>query len=150
MLPVGDPLPEPVRSALLRAQARGARLVTICSGMFALACPGLLNGRSATTHWARAEQLQREFPRVHVKPKRLYMDHGDVATSAGAGLELCLHLVGGTVEPLTPLYLHGTWCFRPIARAAGCSMRRHRQGTRSTTCSYGPTSAWGHPYRWTN
>ncbi|MFF9915935.1 helix-turn-helix domain-containing protein [Streptomyces sp. NPDC013457] len=94
-LPVGDPLPGPVRSALLRAHARGARLVTICSGVFALAGTGLLDGRSATTHWARAEQLQREFPRVHVEPKRLYVDHGDVATSAGAGagFDLCLHLV---------------------------------------------------------
>jgi AraC family transcriptional activator FtrA len=94
-LPVDDPLPEPVRSALLRAHARGARLVTICSGVFALARTGLLDGRSATTHWTRAEQLRREFPRVHVKPDMLYVDHGDVASSAGAGagFDLCLHLV---------------------------------------------------------
>ncbi|WP_030682826.1 GlxA family transcriptional regulator [Streptomyces sp. NRRL B-1347] len=94
-LPVEEPLSERVRGALLRAHARGARLVTICSGVFALARTGLLDGRSATTHWARAEQLRREFPQVRVEPDRLYVDHGDVATSAGAGagFDLCLHLV---------------------------------------------------------
>ncbi|OPC82566.1 AraC family transcriptional regulator [Embleya scabrispora] len=94
-LPVETPLSAGVRHALLRAHVRGARLVTICSGVFALARTGLLDGRSATTHRARAEQLRREFPRVRVEPDRLYVDHGDVATSAGAGagLDLCLHLV---------------------------------------------------------
>lgn len=94
-LPVEEPLSGPVRNALMRAHTRGARLVTICSGVFALARTGLLDGRAATTHWARADQLRREFPRVRVEPDRLYVDHGDVATSAGAGagLDLCLHLV---------------------------------------------------------
>lgn len=93
--PVEAPLPGPVHSALLRAHARGARLVTICSGVFALARTGLLDGRSATAHWARTAQLQREFPRIRVEPDVLYVDHGDVATSAGAGagVDLCLHLV---------------------------------------------------------
>jgi AraC family transcriptional activator FtrA len=93
--PVDAPLPDRVRRALLRAHARGARLVTICSGVFALARTGLLDGRSATTHWARAAQLAREFPEVRVEPDVLYVDHGDVATSAGAGagIDLCLHLV---------------------------------------------------------
>ena len=94
-LPVEAPLSARVRRALLGAHARGARLVTICSGVFALARTGLLDGRSATTHWARAEQLRREFPAVHVELDVLYVDHGDVATSAGAGagIDLCLHLV---------------------------------------------------------
>ncbi|WP_043716460.1 GlxA family transcriptional regulator [Kutzneria sp. 744] len=93
--PVEAPLSARVRRALLRAHDRGARLVTICSGVFALARTGLLDGRSATTHWARAEQLQREFPLVQVESDALYVDHGDVATSAGAGagIDLCLHLV---------------------------------------------------------
>ncbi|GAB2691201.1 GlxA family transcriptional regulator [Nocardia thraciensis] len=94
-LPVETPLSPRVGRALLRAHARGARLVTICSGVFALARTGLLDGRAATTHWARAEQLRREFPRVLVEADRLFVDHGDVATSAGAGagIDLCLHLV---------------------------------------------------------
>ncbi|WP_410599310.1 GlxA family transcriptional regulator [Amycolatopsis sp. lyj-90] len=93
--PVEAPLPVAVRRALLRAHARGARLVTICSGVFALARTGLLDGRAATTHWARAARLQEEFPEVRVEPDVLYVDHGDVATSAGAGagIDLCLHLV---------------------------------------------------------
>ncbi len=93
--PVEAPLPDRVRRALLAAHRRGARLVTICSGVFALARTGLLDGREATTHWARAAQLQREFPAVRVQPDVLYVDHGDVATSAGAGagIDLCLHLV---------------------------------------------------------
>jgi AraC family transcriptional activator FtrA len=93
--PLEVPLSTRVRHALLCAHARGARLVTICSGVFALARTGLLDGRSATTHWARAAQLQREFPKLRVEPGVLYVDHGDVATSAGAGagIDLCLHLV---------------------------------------------------------
>ncbi|NKY58000.1 GlxA family transcriptional regulator [Nocardia flavorosea] len=93
--PVEAPLSAPVRRALVRAHDRGARLVTICSGVFALARTGLLDGRSATTHWARAAQLAHEFPRVRVEPDVLYVDHGDIATSAGAGagIDLCLHLV---------------------------------------------------------
>ncbi|WP_069160392.1 GlxA family transcriptional regulator [Nocardia altamirensis] len=93
--PVEAPLSDPVHRALLQAHAHGARLVTICSGVFALARTGLLDGRSATTHWLRAAQLQREFPHIRVQPDRLFVDHGDVATSAGAGagIDLCLHLV---------------------------------------------------------
>ena len=94
-LPVEAPLSPGVRRALLDAHARGARLATICSGVFALARTGLLDGRSATTHPERAEQLRREFPRVRVEPDVPFVDHGDVATSAGAGagIDLCLHLV---------------------------------------------------------
>ncbi|MTE11434.1 GlxA family transcriptional regulator [Nocardia aurantiaca] len=93
--PIDAPLSDRVRRALLGAHARGARIATICSGVFALARTGLLDGRSATTHWARAEQLRKEFPRIRVEPDVLYVDHGDVATSAGAGagIDLCLHLV---------------------------------------------------------
>ncbi|WP_031469413.1 GlxA family transcriptional regulator [Sciscionella sediminilitoris] len=94
-MPVETPISARVRRALLRAHERGVRLVTICSGVFALAQTGLLDGRSATMHWAHAERLRRDFPEVRVEPDALYVDHGDVATSAGAGagLDLCLHLV---------------------------------------------------------
>ncbi|SDM29237.1 helix-turn-helix domain-containing protein [Nonomuraea jiangxiensis] len=81
--------------ALRRAHARGARMVSICSGAFALAAAGLLDGRAATTHWRYAELLQRRFPAVEVNPSVLYVDGGDVLTSAGsaAGLDLLIHLV---------------------------------------------------------
>jgi AraC family transcriptional activator FtrA len=83
-----------VRS-LRTAHARGARVVSICSGAFALAAAGLLDGRDATTHWQYAGLLAERFPAVSVRPDVLYVDHGDVLTSAGsaAGLDLCLHLV---------------------------------------------------------
>ncbi|MEU9124279.1 helix-turn-helix domain-containing protein [Streptomyces sp. NPDC048506] len=94
-IPQDEPLSPAVREALLGARRNGARLITICSGVFALAQTGLLDGRRATTHWARAAELAARFPRVQVDPGVLYIDHGDVATSAGsaAGVDLCLHLV---------------------------------------------------------
>jgi AraC family transcriptional activator FtrA len=81
--------------ALRRAHGRGARMVSICSGAFALAAAGLLDGREATTHWRYADLLRRRFPEVRVNPSVLYVDGGDVLTSAGsaAGLDLLVHLV---------------------------------------------------------
>jgi AraC family transcriptional activator FtrA len=81
--------------ALLRAHARGARLVSICSGAFALAATGLLEGRGATTHWRYARALAERHPGIDVDPDVLYVDNGDVLTSAGsaAGIDLCLYLV---------------------------------------------------------
>ncbi|MET8120623.1 transcriptional regulator FtrA [Micromonospora sp. NPDC005189] len=89
-----DPSSELV-SALLRAHRRGARIMSICSGAFALAGAGLLDGRRATTHWQYAELLARRYPRVEVDPDVLYLDDGDLLTSAGsaAGLDLCVHVV---------------------------------------------------------
>jgi len=81
--------------ALRRAHARGARIASICTGAFALAAAGLLDGRRATTHWAHAADLAHRFPAVAVEPGVLFVDEGDVLTSAGvaAGIDLCLHLV---------------------------------------------------------
>jgi AraC family transcriptional activator FtrA len=90
---------EPPPARLLRevraAHARGARLVTICSGVFVLAAAGLLDGKRATTHWRYAERLQARYPKVQVLPDVLYVDEGNILTSAGsaAGIDLCLHLV---------------------------------------------------------
>ncbi|GAA2817385.1 helix-turn-helix domain-containing protein [Kitasatospora sp. CM 4170] len=82
-------------AALRTAHERGARIVSICSGAFALAAAGLLDGREATTHWRYAELLQQRYPSVRVNPDVLYVDNGSVLTSAGsaAGIDLCLHLV---------------------------------------------------------
>jgi AraC family transcriptional activator FtrA len=90
----GDPDPEVV-AALRKAHDRGARVVSICSGAFALAAAGLLDGRRATTHWRYADLLRRRHPRVEVDPGVLYVDDGDVLTGAGsaAGLDLCVHVV---------------------------------------------------------
>ncbi|MFD0417784.1 GlxA family transcriptional regulator [Streptomyces sp. NPDC127108] len=93
--PADAEVPSAVLTAIGRAHRRGARIVGICSGAFVLAAAGLLDGRRAATHWARAAELAARFPRVQVDPAVLYVDHGDVATSAGsaAGVDLCLHLV---------------------------------------------------------
>ncbi|GAA2289894.1 helix-turn-helix domain-containing protein [Actinomadura luteofluorescens] len=94
-LPAQRPPSPAVVHALRRAHARGARVVSICSGAFALAHAGLLDGRAATTHWALADELAAAFPHIKVDPDVLYVDHGDVATSAGAGagIDLCMHLL---------------------------------------------------------
>ena len=81
--------------AVRDAHERGARLLSVCSGAFALAAAGLLDGRRATTHWMYTDRLAREYPGVKVDPDVLYVDEGDVLTSAGtaAGIDLCLHVV---------------------------------------------------------
>jgi transcriptional regulator GlxA family with amidase domain len=84
-----------VLGALAAAGARGARLVSICTGAFVLAAAGVLDARRATTHWAYAARLAREYPAVTVEPRSLYVDEGSVLTSAGvaAGIDLCLHII---------------------------------------------------------
>lgn len=90
-----DPPPLPVLAALADAATGGARVVSVCTGAFALAAAGLLDGRRATTHWRNADELARRHPAVSVDPAVLYVDEGTVLTSAGvaAGIDLCLHLV---------------------------------------------------------
>jgi AraC family transcriptional activator FtrA len=89
-----DPSPELV-AALRLAHHRGARIMSICSGAFALAGAGLLDGRRATTHWRYAERFRHRYPSVDLDAEVLYTDDGGVFTSAGsaAGLDLCLHVV---------------------------------------------------------
>ncbi|MEU0806711.1 helix-turn-helix domain-containing protein [Streptomyces sp. NPDC005970] len=91
----GKPLPEALILALRRAYDAGARMVSLCTGAFALAEAGLLDGRPATAHWLHTAQLAQRYPKVRVDDSVLYVDDGDVLTSAGltAGLDLCLHLV---------------------------------------------------------
>lgn len=89
------PIAPAVTKALRAAHARGARLVSICTGVFALAEAGLLDGRRATTHWGDADEFCARFPRVTLDPNVLYVDEGRLLTSAGiaAGIDLCLHVV---------------------------------------------------------
>ena len=110
--------PEPL-AALRAAAARGARVASICTGAFVLAAAGLLDGRRAATHWRYAELLAREFPAVSVDPGVLYVDEGDVLTSAGvaAGIDLCLHIVR---------HDHGAEAANAIARTM--VVAAHREG----------------------
>jgi AraC family transcriptional activator FtrA len=87
--------PEALLAQLRAAHARGARLCSICSGVFVLAAAGLLNGQRATTHWRYTDRLAQRYPAIAVQPGDLYVDNGQVITSAGsaAGLDMLLHLV---------------------------------------------------------
>ncbi|MFD8817328.1 GlxA family transcriptional regulator [Streptomyces sp. NPDC059627] len=94
MARITQELPEPVAAALARIRP-GTRIVSICTGAFALAAAGMLDGRPATTHWALAPRFRRMFPHVALDPDVLFIDDGDVLTSAGAasGVDVCLHIV---------------------------------------------------------
>ncbi|MFD5772731.1 GlxA family transcriptional regulator [Streptomyces fungicidicus] len=87
-------LTDELAAALARVRA-GTRLASICTGVYVFAAAGYLDGRPATTHWADAERFQRLFPRIDVDPDVLFVDDGDILTSAGvaAGIDLCLHMV---------------------------------------------------------
>jgi transcriptional regulator GlxA family with amidase domain len=87
-------LTDELAAALARIRP-GTRLASICTGVYVLAAAGYLDGRPATTHWADAERFKRLFPRIKVDADVLFIDDGDVLTSAGvaAGIDLCLHMV---------------------------------------------------------
>lgn len=91
----GAAVPDEVLDALRAAAANGTRIASICSGAFILAATGLLSGRRATTHWLAAGALAARYPDIEVDPDVLYVDNGQLLTSAGAaaGLDLCLHLI---------------------------------------------------------
>ncbi|PSK99386.1 AraC family transcriptional regulator with amidase-like domain [Murinocardiopsis flavida] len=118
--PLGAPVPPAVSEALRAAHRRGARIVAICTGAFVLAQAGLLDGRRATTHWRSTARLAAAFPAVQVDADVLFVDHGDVATSAGtgAGIDLCLHLVRSD---------HGAAYAARVARAM--VLPPHREGS---------------------
>ncbi len=88
-------VPAEVLGALREAHWRGCRMVSLCTGAFVLAATGILDGHPATTHWSECADLARRYPAVRVDPGVLYVDDGDVLTSAGsaASIDLCLHVV---------------------------------------------------------
>jgi transcriptional regulator GlxA family with amidase domain len=98
-------------AALRRAAARGARIASICTGAFVLAHAGLLDGRRATTHWRYATELGDRFPSITPQPDVLFVQDGDIVTSAGlaAGIDLCLHLIRAD---------HGAVAANTVARLA--------------------------------
>ena len=91
----GQPVPAALLSALRAAHKRGATIVGLCLGAFVVAEAGLLDGRPATTHWHLVPAFTKRFPEVQLQPEVLYVDNGDVLTSAGtaAGIDCCLHLL---------------------------------------------------------
>lgn len=93
--PVGQPIPPTVIEALATSLARGTRLASICTGAFALAAAGILDGQRATTHWQHIDELAAQFPSVQTDRDVLYVDNGNVLTSAGmcCGIDMCLHVV---------------------------------------------------------
>ncbi|MFF1354601.1 helix-turn-helix domain-containing protein [Streptomyces sp. NPDC058297] len=90
-----DSHPPELLDALRRAVDRGARVLSVCSGVFVLGAAGLLDGRRCAVHWRYAQELAVAFPRTRVDPDVLYVDEGSVITSAGtaAGIDACLHIV---------------------------------------------------------
>jgi AraC family transcriptional activator FtrA len=87
--------PERLLEQIRAAHRRGARLCSICSGVFVLAAAGVLDGLRATTHWRYTDRLAQRYPAIEVLPQNLYVDTGQVITSAGsaAGLDMLLHVV---------------------------------------------------------
>ncbi|HEV8562461.1 MAG TPA: helix-turn-helix domain-containing protein [Actinophytocola sp.] len=92
---IRDEYPPAVLEALRAAAARGSTLLSVCSGAFILGAAGVLDGRRCTTHWRHAEEFAARFPEALLDPDVLFVDDGDVITSAGtaAGIDACLHLV---------------------------------------------------------
>ncbi len=88
-------VPPELRAALNRAHDRGARILSICSGAFLLAACGLLDGKRATTHWQYADDFRALYPNVELVPDVLYVDEGQILTSAGsaAGIDLGLYII---------------------------------------------------------
>jgi AraC family transcriptional regulator, transcriptional activator FtrA len=142
-VPVAPAPPRRALAAVRAAHARGARVLSICTGAFLLAHAGLLDGRRATTHWSACRRLADAFPAVRVQPDVLYVDEGDVLTSAGvaAGLDLCLHVVRND---------HGVQAATDIARWT--VVAPHREGGQAQfvdtpvpevpSASLGATRAW--------
>jgi AraC family transcriptional activator FtrA len=91
----GAPAPPRLLNALRKAHLEGARLVSICSGVFLLAATGLLDGKRVTAHWRHVDRFTARFPNIRVERDVLYVDEGSILTSAGssAGIDLCLHIV---------------------------------------------------------
>lgn len=119
---VGNPVPEKLLTALRRAHARGARLISFCSGAFVLAAAGLLDGKRAATHWKYAESLAANYPQIVVDRDVLYVDEGAILTSAGsaAAIDLCLHVIRKD---------HGAETANAVARRLVVSP--HREGGQS-------------------
>lgn len=135
--------PAALLDALRTAHDRGARLMSICSGVFILAATGLLDGQAATTHWRYTDRLRRAHPAIDVRPDVLYVDNGSILTSAGsaAGLDLGLHLIrrdhGADITNQVARRL-----VIPPQRAGGQAQFIADPVVEEATTSLGPTMDW--------
>ena len=135
-------LPDDLAAALTLIPA-AARKVAICTGSFVYAAAGLLDGRRVTTHWAEADRLARLFPAVQVDPGVLFVEDGDVLTSAGvaAGIDLCLHILrtdhGSAVANAV-----ARMCVVPPSRDGGQAQYIERPVPPASDTGTGPTRAW--------
>lgn len=131
-----------VREALWQVAGK-ARLISICTGAFVLAAAGLLDGRPATTHWRNAPRFRTLFPQVRLDPDVLFIDDGDVLTSAGvaAGIDLCLHVIrrdhGSEVANRT-----ARRCVTPPFREGGQAQYIERPLPDPVETTTAPTRAW--------
>lgn len=114
------PIPARVVDTLLKAADRGARIASICTGTFVLAATGLLDGLRATTHWLAAEELARLYPKIDVDANVLYVDNGQILTSAGAaaGLDLCFHMIRNDLGAAAAA-MAARYAVAPLERAGG-------------------------------
>ncbi|MBT2451649.1 helix-turn-helix domain-containing protein [Streptomyces sp. ISL-43] len=138
----GAPLPPAIADALAAIRP-GTRIVSICTGSTVLAAAGLLDGRAATTHWVHAPEFQRAFPQVKLDEEVLFVDDGDILTSAGvaSGVDLCLYLIRGD---------HGTavanraarLCVVPPWRDGGQAQYIDRPVPEPTIATTTATRAW--------
>jgi AraC family transcriptional activator FtrA len=127
--------PPDLVEAVKAAHANGARVASLCSGAFVLAAAGLLDGRKATTHWLYAAELARRFPAVDVDPDVLYIDNGDVLTSAGttAGIDACLAMVAADHgADLANTLARRLVAPRTAAAAEPSTLKRRRRRPRTT------------------
>jgi transcriptional regulator GlxA family with amidase domain len=136
------PAPE-VLNALRAAHDRGCRMVSICTGAFALATAGILDGLTATTHWQHTHELAA-FPAVTVVPEVLFVDEGNVLTSAGvaAGIDLCLHLVRRDLGARTANHLARILVAAPHREGGQAQYVRHPLPGTSGNSSLAATRAW--------
>lgn len=130
---ITGPPPAPALAALRRAHAEGARIIGLNTGAFALGAAGLLDGRPATTHWMYAPTLAKRYPSVHVDPREMFVDDGDILTSAGtaAGIDLCLHIVRQDHGPEAAAALARRLVLPPRRGSNGSDASSNRQLDRS-------------------
>jgi transcriptional regulator GlxA family with amidase domain len=141
--PHDAPAPPAVLDALRSVHERGATVMSICIGAFVLAQAGLLDGRTATTHWDYCADLAGQYPEVDVRPDVLYVDEADVLTSAGlaAGLDLCLHVVRRHAGAAVAARL-ASWNVTAPHRDGGQAQFIPPSARPAAATGLGPTLAW--------